>query len=591
IGISADQQDRIFSGFSQAEASTTRRFGGTGLGLAICQRLLGLMGSSIDLDSAPGRGSTFGFRLRLLIDDGAQAHDGGEGVPAALAEGPDAQPLDVLVVDDNAAARDVMATMVQSLGWRVDLAEDGARALVLARRRQDEGDPYDVVFVDWQMPGLDGWQTARELRETVGAVSGSLVMMVTAHGREMLAQRSVAEQATLGGFLVKPVTASMLFDAVADARGGLHARAQPVPAAPTQRLQGVRLLVVEDNANNRQVAQELLMAEGAVVDLADNGQHGLEAVVAAQPPYDAVLMDLQMPVMDGLTATARIRAHAGFDRLPIIAMTANAMAADREACLAAGMVDHVGKPFDLTDLVDVIRRHIGRPSAMPGPRPESPGLSEAALAQGRRCELALALAVERLGGNVPVYARMLRLFVTDLPSNLDRLRQAADTGRLAELAALLHTIKGLAGMLGAQALAQRCAAAEAAARQADSARESLPSQALADVGSAAQPLLEGGQALVGLLVPAADGQTPAASDPMDAAAQDGLPDEARDRLRELLVRLKASDMQALDLVHRLQAHRQALGGDRLDRLEELVDRLEFDEAGALCRHWLGGHEA
>ncbi|MGA1315874.1 MAG: response regulator [Rubrivivax sp.] len=591
IGISADQQDRIFSGFSQAEASTTRRFGGTGLGLAICQRLLGLMGSSIELDSAPGRGSTFGFRLRLLIDDGAQAHDGGEGVPAALAEGPDAQPLDVLVVDDNAAARDVMATMVQSLGWRVDLAEDGARALELARRRQDEGDPYDVVFVDWQMPGLDGWQTARELRETVGAVPGSLVMMVTAHGREMLSQRSVAEQATLGGFLVKPVTASMLFDAVADARGGLHARAQPVPAAPAQRLQGVRLLVVEDNANNRQVAQELLMAEGAVVDLADNGQHGLEAVVTAQPPYDAVLMDLQMPVMDGLTATARIRAHAGFDRLPIIAMTANAMAADREACLAAGMVDHVGKPFDLTDLVDVIRRHIGRPSAMPGPRPESPGLSEAALAQGRRCELALALAVERLGGNLPVYARMLRLFVTDLPSNLDRLRQAADTGRLAELAALLHTIKGLAGMLGAQALAQRCAAAEAAARQADPARESLPSQALADVGSAAQPLLEGGQALVGLLVPAADGQTPAASDPMDATAQDGLPDDARDLLRELLVRLKASDMQALDLVHRLQAHRQALGGDRLDRLEELVDRLEFDEAGALCRHWLGGHEA
>ena len=582
IGIAAEQQARIFNGFSQAEASTTRRFGGTGLGLAICQRLLGLMGGSIELESAPGRGSTFRFRIRLLIDDVAEA-------AAARAPGAGADPqagLRVLVVDDNPTAREVLGTMAQTLGWRVDLAEDGARALAMARELQHQGEAYDVVFVDWQMPGLDGWQTARQLRETLGHGPGSLVMMVTAHGREMLAQHSAEEQAALGGFLVKPVTASMLLDAVADARQGVRAATSAAAAPAVQRLAGLRLLVVEDNANNRQVAQELLMAEGAAVDLAENGQQGVDATLSARPPYDAVLMDLQMPLMDGLTATARIREQASLAALPIIAMTANALPADRQACLAAGMSDHIGKPFDLSALVGTILRHTGRDGAEPAPDADARfALSAQAREQGHRCGLALELALSRLGGKLPVYARMLRLFLADLPSNLEKLRGQAGAGRLQEAAATLHTLQGLAGMLGAGALAQACGEAEAAARQ---ARSDAPAPAglLAAVESAAAPLREGGSALVALLTEGAEGaDTPTTGRAGGLAA--AASEEDRGLVRELLARLEASDMQALGILERLLPRRQALGESLLAPLEAAVERLDFDVAARLCRQWLG----
>jgi CheY-like chemotaxis protein/HPt (histidine-containing phosphotransfer) domain-containing protein len=460
-----------------------------------------------------------------------------------------------------------------------------------------DGKPYDVVFVDWQMPGLDGWQTAQELRESAGTGSDALVMMVTAHGREMLSQRSAGEQAALGGFLVKPVTASMLFDAVANARLGVQMPEASAQAADGQRLQGLRLLVVEDNANNRQVAQELLMAEGARVDLAENGQEGVQAVVSAQPPYDAVLMDLQMPLMDGLTATARIRETEGFAALPIIAMTANAMSSDREACLAAGMNDHVGKPFDLSDLVNVLRRHTGRegvpPSLSASSAPEA--LSPQALALGSRCALALEAALERLGGNVSVYARMLRTFLADLPGNLQRLQALALEGQGPEQALTLHTLRGLAGMLGARELAQRCGDAEAAVRESQRSGVAASPQGLDAVLKAASPLLQHGADLVSLLMGGLAAVQAAGDVTLPPPDADALPgdraewsEELRSLLRDLVARLEASDMQAMGYVERLQAHRTALGAEHLSRLESAVDRLEFDAAARLCRQWLEG---
>ena len=357
IGIAPEHQAHIFSGFSQAEASTTRRFGGTGLGLAISTRLVALMGGELGLESTPGQGSTFAFQVRLQLD----SQDESPALPAA-AQAP--KGLHVLVVDDNALARELMAAMVRSLGWQVELAESGSQALACVEQAGTRGQPFDLLFVDWQMPGMDGWETTQRLRERTAAQKPApLLIMVTAHGRGMLSERSAQEQALLNGFLVKPVTASMVRDMVVEARAA-HAVAvtgtSPAPAvAPVKpkRLAGLRLLVVEDNKINQMVARGLLLQEGAQVTLADNGQLGVDALSRTPADFDAVLMDLQMPVLDGYAATRAIREDLRLRQLPIIAMTANAMASDREACLAAGMNDHVGKPFEINHLVATLRSY------------------------------------------------------------------------------------------------------------------------------------------------------------------------------------------------------------------------------------------
>jgi signal transduction histidine kinase/DNA-binding response OmpR family regulator len=353
IGISPDNQKKLFSDFIQAEASTTRRFGGTGLGLSICKRLVNLMGGDLLVDSVMGQGSTFHFEIQLPIS-------GDASVSESKTPHENLKPMQVLVVDDNAMARDLIAAMAKSLGWTVDVAQGGVEALSLVR---NQGNDYQAIFMDWDMPDMDGWETIERIRSALAGKSSPITVMVTASGREALSQRSAQEQAQLNAFLVKPITASMLREVVSDAREGRsNLRAKPRNGdSATRRLNGMRVLVVEDNRINQQVARELLLAEGALVEIADNGLLGVSAVTKAdsEKPFDAVLMDLQMPVMDGFEATRVIRQDLGLTDLPIVAMTANAMASDREACLNAGMNDHVGKPFDLNHLISVLLKVSG----------------------------------------------------------------------------------------------------------------------------------------------------------------------------------------------------------------------------------------
>ena len=578
IGIAPENQARIFSGFTQAEASTTRRFGGTGLGVAISQRLVALMGGALELDSAPGRGSRFHFCITLAL---AAADETGRAPPEPA---PVAAPMRALVVDDNPSACQVLERMGQSLGWSVDAAHSGEQALELLQARSTAGLSYQAVFVDWQMPGLDGWQTSQRIRALGLHGNPPVVVMVTAHGREMLSQRSAADQALLDGFLVKPVTASMLFDAVADARRG-HAQphAERLRAGPAgRRLAGMRVLVAEDNPNNQQVARELLEDEGALVQIARHGQEAVEAVAGADPPFDVVLMDLQMPVMDGFTATSRIRQDLGLLALPIVAMTANAMASDREACLAAGMNDHIGKPFDLDHLVRVLRRHGGRTDAGVAGASIADPLPAAVRQAARRAQVDIEAALQRLGGKREVYLRTLQAFITDLAAMPAQLRAHLAGNQNVAAAHLLHAAKGLAATLGATALSGAAAQGE---RQLTAT--AAPTAAAQAVGNACAAILAASPALVALARALQDGQPPADAPGMEKAAP---PDTMVDTralhaaLRAMADQLRDADMAATDTMEHLKRRFGAAAGAPLGPIAEAIGALEFERALQLCEH-------
>ena len=456
IGMSEAQIARIFEGFEQAEASTGRRFGGTGLGLAISRSLVRMMGGDIDVRSEPGKGSTFSFTVTLK----PAAERVVETVGEAPATSREMQGLRVLIADDNASAREIMVALATALGWTADTADGGEAALRMLAHSKRERTPYDVVFIDWRMPGMDGWTVSERIRNDELGDQAPLIIMATAYARESLAQKIEQEQGMLDGFLVKPVTASMLFDVVADARAGRGQVWKQGPAVRYSgtRLKGMRILVVEDNLTNQQVARELLAAEGARVTVADNGVTGIDAVRNASPPFDVVLMDMQMPELDGLAATARIRRELGLTELPIVAMTANEMAADKAACLAAGMNDHIGKPFDIEELVALLLRHAGH---SPQAATELADVEEAPPRDAGAAEFAFAQALARLGGNRGLFVRQARAFAASYGDVARRLRAAEGHEAMQSAANELHAVKGIAGTLGALALARAAARLEA----------------------------------------------------------------------------------------------------------------------------------
>ncbi len=594
IGIAPENHDHIFEGFSQAEASTTRRFGGTGLGLSICKRLVALMGGTLQLDSALDQGSTFHFTLTLPIA-GEVAAESDPAPPRVMS------PLDVLVVDDNATARNLTMDMARSWGWRVDGADSGERAVALLEARAKALlPPYDAIFIDWLMPGMDGWEAIARMRDMGAQALCPVSVMVTAHGREMLMQRSAREQAYLNGFLVKPITASMLFETVVDARAGLNnLRATPRGRSDRAgRLDGMRLLVVEDNLINQQVARELLSSEGAQVVIAGNGQLGVAAVVNAQTPFHAVLMDIQMPVMDGYEATGLIRREPGLAQLPIIAMTANAMASDREACLRVGMNDHVGKPFDLPRLVEVLLQHTRRNRASgtntTERRDTNPvGTSATPPSAGglpALNHLDTEGALGRMGGNSELYATVLTSYRSELHAAPDQLDALLAGGDRVGARRFLHTLKGLSATVGATNMAAVAQATEQALHDGlqPSAYDSLQTIFKETVGRTIGVLERAAQANT-LIVPSVVCETPAVW-PVQSK------DRALVQLNELRILLAASDLHALEILAQLQTDRVISSLDGFASLSNSISTFDFAAAAAQCenlilsmdQHGLGG---
>ncbi len=569
IGIAPENQAKIFGGFTQAEASTTRRFGGTGLGLAISRRLIEMMGGQLVLDSALGQGSTFAFTLPLPIHEVADVAS------------PPAPPMRVLMVDDHPMALQLLQRMGQSLGWQLDTAPSGADALHAIEDGLQQNRPFELLFIDCEMPEMDGWELASRTRALYqGAAQRPVIVMVTSNGRDALAQQTDEVRSLLDQYLVKPVTASMLLDALQQAQHPNPTARSPAPSAGlvSRPLAGLRILVVEDNAINQQVAEELISGQGASVDIADNGLRGVEALQAAirdQRPYHAILMDMQMPVMDGITATQEIRQRLGETDIPIIAMTANAMSSDRELCLQAGMNDHIGKPFDLDRLVVTL---LNWTKGLQATAPQASSAADEAPAEADQATghepppvLDRAAALKRIGGSESLLQRMGTQFLKDLPPLLAACAAAEQRGDGEQTQKALHTIKGVAATLGADRLAHCAKRAEAACK----------SGAAVDVSELETVFAQTREALLAAGVPA-----PAA--PVgdgNAVERPPLSDAERQALLRLQGLLKDADMGVFDALEALQAATTA-ATDRWQPLEDAIEAMDFDAALGLVEQAL-----
>lgn len=345
IGISREQQDKLFDAFAQADGSTTRKYGGTGLGLSISKHLVSMMGGTMQVESEPGVGSTFSFTVSFEIAEEAKVVP--MVVPERLAS------LRTLVVDDNPTALQIYSSVMRDFHFEVETASTGAEALYKLCKQQ-----VDLVLLDWMMPEMDGIQVIDAIDEMVAEgklAARPVIIIMTAYAAEPL--KVDLDSDRVFAMLQKPFKASSLFDEIIRAFAPPAPKALPAPPVEDEgEHQGV-VLLVEDNFINQQVATELLKSAGYEVDVADNGQISLEMV--GKRSYDAILMDIQMPVMDGLTAATELRKRYSFDELPIIAMTAHAMSGDREKSLAAGMNAHITKPIVLNELFETLSHWIG----------------------------------------------------------------------------------------------------------------------------------------------------------------------------------------------------------------------------------------
>lgn len=584
IGLSEAQQGRLFQSFEQADSSITRKYGGTGLGLAISKRLAELMGGEVGVESREGQGSLFWFTARLGLSDKARA----AALPSVQLRG-----LKVLVVDDVESARIALADNLERLAFVPTSVGSGAEAIDRVRAADEAGVPFAVVLLDWRMPGLDGLETARILR---GLALGRppVLMLVSAHGRDELQQ--MALNLGVEHVLAKPVTSSGLLDAMMRA---LHQPVAPrvlpspsvAPVAPGlsdvvgARFQGYRLLLAEDNPVNQQVATELLRLEGFEVDVANDGELALACL--ARQRYDAVLMDIQMPNMDGVAATMALRRQPHLNDLPVIGLSANVLAEDRKRCLVAGMSDFVAKPIEPQELFAALSYWLPERSVSQVRTGSSATESVSALLQdtaGSSAASAAAAApsvpeegmawhvaglntqegLRRMGGRMESYQRLLAAFVKHQGHCVERLGLALEQEQWAEARREVHSLKGLAAQIGATGLARMAQDFELWLHEGVAVSELSPRIADLQVSL---------QACCGAIVQALPGQVEGEHPALGQAA------DLQSLLSNLLAMLQSSDAKAARfLTDNAGALQAGLGLRRFERLAKAISDFDYDTA-------------
>jgi signal transduction histidine kinase/CheY-like chemotaxis protein/HPt (histidine-containing phosphotransfer) domain-containing protein len=545
-GIPAEKQEEIFSAFSQADYSTTRRFGGTGLGLAITRCIVSLMGGSISLTSAPGKGSEFSFVVPLALDEPED-----RSALMSLAG------LSVLIADDHPIARAMLTAVARTLGWSSVAASSGEDAVAQALAAMQAGTPFDVLLLDWKMPGTDGLAAATRLRTALSEPQPPAIIMVTAHDREHLLRE--ARVGVVDAILAKPVTASAMYKAVAQNHRKRQGQ-QPASATPSERarLAGLSILVVDDSDINREVARRILEGEGAVVLLASDGQQALDLLAAAAERVHIVLMDVQMPVMDGYEATRRIRNVLRLADLPVVALTAGVFKNHQAAAHEAGMNGFVPKPFDADDLIAAVLRLTQRPSAAPAPVAE-------------RAEPTSPIDVQRglrNWGDSAAYRKNLRTFAATHGHDGEAIARLLAQGRREEAAAQVHKLKGAAGSLALTMVWRQAASVEQAL---DEGKET-PTRA----GGLEEALVAAGCAIA------------AYAGPNEKAPAQATEDEtaAFRLLHELLRALDRDNPDEAEPI--LDALAGTLRANRLAVLRERLDAFDFRGAEAVVRTLVAG---
>ena len=567
IGMTPEQQGRLFQSFSQADSSTTRKYGGTGLGLAISKQLVEIMGGEIWVESEASVGSTFGFRVVLGV---AEEDNRREFEPAE-----DIRGLRVLVVDDNATSREILESYLRSFTFDVSLVTGGDEALSML---VDSSTPFDLVVLDWMMPGMSGLELASKIQALEQLAKQPRMILVSAfHGSELMTKPGAEH---IDSFLAKPVSPSHLFDAVMqvfghEVLGSLRSRRShgEFDIDSLAAIQGARILLVEDNEINQQVARELLELARFWVDVANHGEEALQML--DRNAYDCVLMDIQMPVMDGYTATANIRENSRFEQLPVIAMTANATLEDQERSLASGMNAHLNKPIDPATLYSALLTWI-RPGdrALPDlPAEESEeGLNTSDLPEINGLDTEAGIA--RIGGSVKSYRKLLQKFADNQAGAIADIETARNLDDAETAVRAAHTLKGVGGSIGANEL-QRLGA------ELETVLKNTPE---ADI----QPLLVATGAELERLIEAINDAMGAAGRATGTVPGE-LPKDYNERLQTLAGQIESYDGEASDTLDALQAVVGDAGvSERLEEVARLVGQYDYDDALVALNHLMAG---
>ena len=566
VGIAPEYIPKLFEPFSQADASPARKYEGAGLGLSICRQLLELLGGTIQVESRLAEGSTFTFSLPF----GRQpAGSKPWYIPPEKVQG-----LTVLVVDDCMTTCAVVKKMLESFGFTVETVASGQASLTRLEDNASRATPFDLVIMDWRMPKMNGIETARKIRSDLKL--SIPIILITAFGGEN--ERQDSQQAGINGFLAKPIYPSTLFNAIMDVfgkqgvyEGPLQATVTPMPSVAKSRLGGCRVLVVEDNPTNQQVAQAVLEEAGVHVDMADNGKDALEKI--EHRPYDAVLMDIQMPQMDGLEATRRIRQDDRFATLPIIAMTAHAMKGDDERCLAAGMNDYIAKPIKQDRLFRVLWKAIERRRGTRASTAQSADNLQEKIAPAVQTPANVLLpealpgidirgALSNLCIEPDVFQRILSGFARDNRNTHAQIKSLTEQKEWKTLQHLAHRLNGIAANIGAQGLQAAAQAVEVQCRT----QKTPEASAIHHLETALQQVLQSLQLL----------STPLQTLSADKPATLIDPKQLRSLLEKLGKALEMADPEAIET--HLQAVGQHLDSTEFQTLANQIATYDYDNA-------------